>query len=647
MQLWAKYRLDARTQTEIAHDTLAMVYEIYSQYGHEFEDWIKWNFRLGPHVASLMHLYRDEVSPCSTLPEDLISADSWVFDQGSLGKMTEAQNHASQQVSRSGQAETHLPPWQLLSHLRHIIGDEDRLKLLEWVICEARRSHPLSHPVVLDLLGDYANALQNNHHRRDNAAYICFRWLLSRTNILGLHHPEVSNAMLGLGRASSDCSEKLKLLTDAASLRMQNLGREDPRTTDTISALSKGLCDCRQCLAAGDCTGGYAASTLMLEWLFPGYHGRPPWESRPGTFEDSVDKLFQLSEEKTLGLFADCDGLLLADLTRQLATNAGLDAGWELMRPFFEFTTTGRTPSDIWFTAWQIGGDVAISWLIKNVDRISQSPTLLRQAIATIEKGYMNGLDALSWTRDSSACLLSKFAFSLWLLYLAERNHATANIWFDTAIFPRREQRGPGSEFTDTWAFGGNCIDHDEFDGRFPECPKPASKTSMPPPVPFVATPGKPPRLVFADLLGRVFNSLPVRSSGNGPFVQGVADTVECDISVGYSLIDPVITAKSLMGTHAAEWLVLTDNSWYGCQRTQSQEAMVQILRNLDLESSFGLRRDIWESLRYFHHGAEDASTSCFSDLRLWHMCRAPESSTTVKFSVGVSPPATSSTHKT
>lgn len=648
MRLWAKYRLDARSQSEIARETLVMVHEIHSLYGHEFKEWMKWNFRLGPHVARLMYSYRDEVSPCGTLPVDLISADSWVFDQGSLGKMTEAQNHVSQQVSRSGQAETHLPPWQLLHHLRHIIESEDRLKLLEWVICEARRSHPLSHPVVLDLLGDYANALQNNHHLRDDTAYVCFEWLLeARTKILGQIHPAISDAMLGLGRASSDCSEKMRLLTEAASLRMKNLGREDPRTMDAISALSNGLCGCRQCLAVGDCTGGYAASTLMLERLFPEYHGRPPWESRPGTFDESVDKLFQLSEEKTLGLFADCDGLLLADLTRQLAINAELDAGWALMRPFFEFTTTGRTPSDEWFTAWQVGGDVAISWFIKNMERISHSPTLLRQVIATIEEGYISGLETPFWTQDGSACLLSQYAFSLWLSYLARGDQAKANIWFETAIFPRREQSGPGSEFADPWAFGGNCVNHDEFDGRFPECPKPPSKTNVPPPAPFIATPGRPPRLVFSDLLGRVFNSLSDRPSGHDSFIQEVGDPVKCDECVGYALLDPVITMKSLMGTHAAEWLVLTGNSWYGCQRTQSQEAILQILRNLDLENSFGLRRDIWESLRHFHPGAEDTSTSCFSDIRLWQMCRVPEPSTKVKFSVGGSSPAASDAHDT
>lgn len=634
-----------------------MVYEIHSFHHHEFKEWMKLTLRLGPHVAHLMQLYRDEISPCSALPEDLISADSWVSEQGPLttlfswvmwtrGKMNEAQKHVSHQLSRIGQTETRIPPWKLLHHLRHIIGDEDRLKLLEWVVCEARKVHPSSHPMVLDLLGDYANALQNNNHLRDDAAYNCIKRLLeAKTKILGLNHLGNSDAMLGLGRASNDCSEKMRLLSDAASLRMKTLGREDPRTIDTISALSKGLCGCRQCLAVDDCTGGYAASTLMLEWLFPEYHGRPPWESRPDRFDESVDKLFQLSEEKTLGLFAACDGLLLADLTRQLATNAGLDAGWALMRPFFQFTTTGRTSSEVWFTAWQIGGEVAISWLIKNMERISQSPTLLRQVIATIEKGYINGLDAQFWTRDSSACLLSQYAFSLWLLYLANGDHATANIWFDTAIFPRRAQSGPGSEFADPWAFGGNCVNHDEFDGRFPECPKPPSKTNIPPPAPFIATPGKPPRLVFADLLGRLFNHLPVRSSGHGPFLQGVGDHVDCDISVGYSLIDPVITTKSLMGTHAAEWLVLTDNSWYGCQKTQSQEATLEILRNLDLENSFGLRRDIWESLRHFHPDAEDISTSCFSDIRLWQMCRAPEQSTKVEFSVGGSSPTTSDAH--
>lgn len=119
--------------------------------------------------------------------------------------------------------------------------------------------------MVLDLLGDYADALQNNFQH--DAAYTCYKWLLeARTKILGVDHPGTSAAMLGMGRASSDCSERTRLLT-AASVCMKNLNREDPRTRYAIYELSKALCGCRRCLAVGDCTGGYEASTLMLEWL--------------------------------------------------------------------------------------------------------------------------------------------------------------------------------------------------------------------------------------------------------------------------------------------------------------------------------------------------------------------------------------------
>ncbi|KAH8756663.1 hypothetical protein F5883DRAFT_569006 [Diaporthe sp. PMI_573] len=593
---------------------------------------MRWTLRLGPHVSRLTYLYRDEVSQCSALPEDLISAESWVLEQGtfitlfswtmwSRGKMTEARNYVAHQISRTRQTETGLPPWQLLHHLRHTIGDGDRLNLLAWVVCEAQRLHSSSHPVVLDLLGDYADALQNNHQY--DAAYTCYKWLLeARTKILGLNHPGTSAAMLGLGRASSDCSERTGLLTAAASLRVKNLGREDPRTRDAIYELSKALCGCRQCLADGVCTGGYEASTLVLEWLFPEYHGRPPWESRPGTFKEALDRVFQVSEKEAPGALSHCDSLLLADLTRQLANNASVDTGWALIRPFFEFTTSGwccepDTSTEVWLTAWDVGADVAINWIVKNMEGISHSPTLLRQVIATIEEIYTNGLEVPFSAQGGSACLLSQYSFILWLLHVAEGDKATADFWLHTAI-----SGGPGSNFADPWALAGICINHDEFDGRPPACGNPPSGTNMPPQLHFAVALKRSPLLIFADLLGRLFNSLPGRSSRHDTFVQGVGDPFKCDNCVGYALIDPVVTMKSMLETHAAGWLYLTASFWYGCQRGEFKGATLQVQRFLDLENFFGLRRDIWEGLRQFHSDAEDASTSCFSDIRLWQMCR-------------------------
>lgn len=84
VQLWAKYRLESRTQSELTLKAVVMLHEVYSLHGHEYEEWMGRTLRLGPHVARLMYLYRDKVSQCNALPEDLISAESWVLEQGTL-----------------------------------------------------------------------------------------------------------------------------------------------------------------------------------------------------------------------------------------------------------------------------------------------------------------------------------------------------------------------------------------------------------------------------------------------------------------------------------------------------------------------------------------------------------------------------------
>lgn len=142
----------------------------------------------------------------------------------------------------------------------------------------------------------------------------------------------------------------------------------------------------------------------------------------------------------------------------------------------------------------------------------------------------------------------------------------------------------------------------------------------MAPQIHYAVGPKRPPLLVFTDLLGCLFNSLPSRLSRHDSFVEVVGNPFQCDTCVGYALIDPVFTMKSMLETHAAGWLFLTGGLEYGCQKAEFKEGILEVKRFLDQENFFGLRRKIWETLRHFHPDAEDASTSCFSDIRLWQM---------------------------
>lgn len=284
VHIWARMRLSLDDQRKVYRESLLMLFEHLQQPTGPRKD-------LRPHVRQLYRFSQD-TDPClfiggQRIPQaPLIQSDpSPSFALAGLGRFLSRIvgwswrlrgeiTSVIRYVCRRYCGPACMGNWELLYEMQHIPEGQDTVDLVAWVLCQARRSLPLKHPRVLEIVGNHGNALMEAKMTDGPAGSLAwYRWLLeARSQVLGPSHPATSGAMLGMGLSlikqnRTSCDDGLDYILRAFNIRKTVLGLDDTLTKNALSALAVAE---QQCLRSRSQASIKAAQELLVYALTEG-----------------------------------------------------------------------------------------------------------------------------------------------------------------------------------------------------------------------------------------------------------------------------------------------------------------------------------------------------------------------------------------